>query len=209
MKKKLKYNIVCFIMCLSVSGIVVACGSITKTPKITKTDQIKENLSKDERDPIIVDPIVVEPELMKASNTTLAFAGDTMLMKAALANYEGNGIDGILDPKYQELFQTADIGMLNEEFPFSNRGTPMADKEYTFRINPEYVDWYSKMGIDIVSLANNHALDFGKDALMDTFSTLDQAEIKYVGAGSTKERAKETQFIEKNEIGRASCRERV
>jgi poly-gamma-glutamate capsule biosynthesis protein CapA/YwtB (metallophosphatase superfamily) len=46
------------------------------------------------------------------------------------------------------------------------------------------------MGTDIVSLANNHALDFGQDALIDTFSTLDTAGIDYVGAGENLTRAK-------------------
>jgi poly-gamma-glutamate synthesis protein (capsule biosynthesis protein) len=52
------------------------------------------------------------------------------------------------------------------------------------------------MGVDVASLANNHALDYGQDALLDTFSTLDNAGIPYVGAGETKERAEEAVFVE-------------
>jgi poly-gamma-glutamate synthesis protein (capsule biosynthesis protein) len=52
------------------------------------------------------------------------------------------------------------------------------------------------MGVDVASLANNHALDYGQDALLDTFSTLDNAGIPYVGAGETKERAEEAIFVE-------------
>lgn len=52
--------------------------------------------------------------------------------------------------------------------------------------------------MDIVSLANNHTLDYGRDALSDTFTTLDGAGILYAGAGETKERAYELQVIEKN-----------
>ena len=59
--------------------------------------------------------------------------------------------------------------------PFSRRGTAAADKQFTFRLPPEHVSMFQELGIDIVTLANNHALDFGTDALLDTCSTLDDA----------------------------------
>jgi poly-gamma-glutamate capsule biosynthesis protein CapA/YwtB (metallophosphatase superfamily) len=88
--------------------------------------------------------------------------------------------------------------MVNNEFPFSNRGEPMENKQFTFCSDPKYVKALNEMGVDIVSLANNHTLDYGRDALSDTFQTLDQADILYAGAGDTKERAYELQVIEKN-----------
>ena len=101
-------------------------------------------------------------------------------------------------PELLEELQAADILMVNNEFPFSDRGTPMADKQFTFRCSPGYVKALNEMGVDIVSLANNHTLDYGRDALSDTFTTLDGAGILYAGAGETKERAYELQIIEKN-----------
>ena len=73
----------------------------------------------------------------------------------------------------------------------------MEDKEYTYRCNPSYVTILKELGVDIVSLANNHTLDFGKEALSDTFTTLDGAGILYAGAGESKERAEQVQVIEK------------
>ena len=102
-----------------------------------------------------------------------------------------------MDALLQEL-QDADIFMVNNEFPFSNRGEPMEDKQFTFCCDPKYVKALNEMGVDIVSLANNHTLDYGRDALSDTFTTLDGAGILYAGAGETKERAYELQIIEKN-----------
>jgi len=195
--KMKKRKIKIFILCLCTFGLVVGCGVNTKRLKEKKADSSSEKTPVVEK-PIVKEPADEEPAVEEPVDTTLAFAGDTLLVKEVLANYESKGTDGIIDPAYQQLFQTADIAMLNEEFPFSNQGTAMANKQYTFRINPEYVNWYTGMGIDLVSLANNHALDYGKDALNDTFSTLDQAGIKYVGAGSSKERAKEIQILEKN-----------
>ncbi|MBR5126888.1 MAG: CapA family protein, partial [Roseburia sp.] len=94
--------------------------------------------------------------------------------------------------------QNADICMVNNEFQFSNRGTPMEDKKFTFQTDPKNVQILLDMGVDIVSLANNHSIDFGTEALEDTFATLDGAGILYAGAGDTKERAEQLQIIEVN-----------
>ena len=74
--------------------------------------------------------------------------------------------------------------MVNNEFPFSDRGTPMADKQFTFRCSPGYVKALNEMGVDVVSLASNH-LDYGREALSDTFAALDGAGILYGGAGDS------------------------
>ena len=84
----------------------------------------------------------------------------------------------------------ADIFMLNNEFAYSTRGNRIIEKSYTFRAHPNRIDILKEMGVDIVSLANNHALDYGQDALLDTFTTLEEAGIDYVGAGHNMDRAK-------------------
>ena len=99
-------------------------------------------------------------------------------------------------PELLEELRAADILMVNNEFPFSDRGTPMADKQFTFRCSPGYVKALNEMGVDVVSLANNHTLDYGRDALSDTFAALDGAGILYGGAGDSAERAKQVQVIE-------------
>ncbi len=95
----------------------------------------------------------------------------------------GNGISGCLDSSLLERLRSADIFMLNNEFPYSTRGAALADKKFTFRADPSTVSFLNDMGVDIVSLANNHAYDYGEEALIDTFETLDNAGIPYVGAG--------------------------
>lgn len=124
----------------------------------------------------------------------LAFAGDINLDEDSrpVARYDsqGQGILGCISPELIEEMTAADIMMLNNEFAYSLRGTEEQDKSYTFRAAPKRVDILKEMGVDIVSLANNHALDFGREALMDTFSTLEEADIDYVGAGHNLDRAK-------------------
>lgn len=124
----------------------------------------------------------------------LGFAGDVNLDEDSYPvkkyDSEGKGILGGLSRDLVEEMNNADIMMLNNEFAYSTRGVEEEDKSYTFRANPDRVGILGEMGVDIVSLANNHALDFGQDALIDTFSTLDTAGIDYVGAGENMARAK-------------------
>lgn len=125
----------------------------------------------------------------------MGFAGDINFND----NYQNmqylkNSKRGLKDCISEELLnkmKSADVMMLNNEFAFSERGTPAEGKEYTFRSRPENVSLLKEMGVDIVSLANNHALDYGRDALKDTFTVLDDAGIAYVGAGADAERAAE------------------
>lgn len=125
---------------------------------------------------------------------TLLFAGDVNLDEDSkpVKRYdrEQKGIAGGLSPDLIREMKAADILMINNEFAFSSRGAEAKNKSYTFRANPKRVEILKEMGVDIVSLANNHALDFGTDALIDTFATLEDAGIDYVGAGETLDRAK-------------------
>ena len=122
---------------------------------------------------------------------TLLFAGDVLLSDHVLNAYDkAGGIQGVLDEGIRKQIRGADIFMVNQEFPFSSRGAAVADKQYTFRLSPSRVNLLKEMGIDVVTLANNHILDFGTDPLIDSGTTLDVAGIDYVGAGENLERAK-------------------
>ena len=75
----------------------------------------------------------------------------------------------------------------NSEFTVSNRGTKMAGKQYTFRAKPERLTIYDEMGVDLVTLANNHVYDFGRDAFLDMLDSFDKYEIPRIGAGKNIE----------------------
>lgn len=138
---------------------------------------------------------------VQQSEVSLLFAGDVLLSNHVLQAYQkAGGISGVLDEGYRLEIGQADFFMVNEEFPFSNRGVAAADKEYTFRLAPEWVSVLQEMRIDGVTLANNHALDFGQEALLDTCEVLDQAGILHTGAGANLAAAKEPVIIEKDGI---------
>ena len=171
--------------------------SSTEEPvQIPEAEESEETEAADGQNRIQNDTEQEEADI--ADDTTLIFAGDVLFANAFKSNYDAGGIEKVIEPQLLQELQDADIFMVNNEFPFSNRGEPMEDKQFTFCCDPKYVKALNEMGVDIVSLANNHTLDYGRDALSDTFTTLDGAGILYAGAGETKERAYELQVIEKN-----------
>ena len=87
---------------------------------------------------------------------SMFFTGDILLKNAVVADYETEGLNSIISEYLESEMNEADLTMVNEEFPFSTRGTQAPDKQFTFRINPSYVSVFQDMGVDVVSLANNH-----------------------------------------------------
>lgn len=146
--------------------------------------------------------LLASEEIMKEHNiymkecadsefASLSFAGDVSFADDYLPsqNYTSKGIDGAFNEPLQETMKAADIFMLNNEFCYSTRGTPVP-KGYNFRADPSRVNRLHEMGVDIVSIANNHAYDFGAEAFLDTMTTLNDAGIPYVGGGANLDDAK-------------------
>ena len=117
------------------------------------------------------------------SAVTLSFGGDVHFSELVLNNYDKSGISSLVDDTLLSHMTNADLFMLNHEFVFSNRGEAMEDKTYTLRNDPEYVKILQELGTDLVTIANNHVLDFGREAFLDTLDTLEDAQIPYVGGG--------------------------
>ncbi|MCL6602740.1 MAG: CapA family protein [Paenibacillus sp.] len=111
----------------------------------------------------------------------LVFAGDILL-----DGYVGDQIDqfGVNYPfvKVAPMLKKADMSFANLETPVSIRGNP-ADKMFAFRSEPKTLKGLVYAGIDGVSLANNHVLDYGKVAMLDTLIHLDRNKIGHTGAG--------------------------
>lgn len=79
---------------------------------------------------------------------------------------------------------TGDLAIANLEGALTERGEPWP-KGYTFRTPPRFAAGLPDAGFDLVSLANNHAMDFGVAGLQDTMAALDAADVRYAGAGRT------------------------
>ncbi len=148
--------------------------------------------------------ILADPEYMAANHiyekpnktdgiVTIGFVGDILfddeyaIMASLLSR--GKDLENAISEPLLAKMQDVDILMVNNEFPYTDRGTPTEEKTYTFRADPSTVSYLEDMGADIVSLANNHIYDFGEVGFLDTLNTLEEQGMPYVGAGRNLEEA--------------------
>jgi poly-gamma-glutamate synthesis protein (capsule biosynthesis protein) len=129
------------------------------------------------------------PEYLSAGRgrqaVRVALAGDTMLGRGVAELMRDDPGVALLAPEVIEATASADLFVLNLECCISERGERVADprKAFFFRSPPIAAQRLAEFGVDAVTLANNHALDFGPVALLDTIAHLDRAGIAHVGAG--------------------------
>lgn len=125
--------------------------------------------------------------------TVLSFTGDFNLAEdwCTTENMDAqpNGIHDCISEELLHMMQESDILLMNNEFPYSDRGQPVPGKAYTFCASSDRVKLLQTFGADIVTLANNHAYDYGEDALFDTMKLLRDEDIVYVGAGKNLDEA--------------------
>jgi poly-gamma-glutamate capsule biosynthesis protein CapA/YwtB (metallophosphatase superfamily) len=124
--------------------------------------------------------------------------GDIMLGRTVGEMIETEGIEAPF-LYTAKILKTADITLGNLECPLSNRGTP-EEKTYAFRAPLAGGESLAYAGFDLVSLANNHILDYGPLALEDTLVTLAANGVLAVGAGMNEGEAYSPVFIEINGI---------
>lgn len=126
-------------------------------------------------------------------STVLTFGGDICFADNYVVMQHlrttPNGLADCIAPQWFAEMQAADIAIMNNEFTISDRGEPMAGKLYTFRAAVDNTALYHALGVDFVTLANNHAFDFGKDAFLDTLDALQTHKIDYAGGGRNAQEA--------------------
>ena len=125
-------------------------------------------------------------------SATVALAGDTMLGRLVAERIRDDGPHSVVAPEVRAVVADADLVVLNLECCVSDRGTPWSapGKPFFFRAPPEAAETLAWLGVRCVTLANNHALDFGAEALLDTRRHLAEAGISCVGAGADLDEAR-------------------
>jgi poly-gamma-glutamate capsule biosynthesis protein CapA/YwtB (metallophosphatase superfamily) len=128
----------------------------------------------------------------------LGLAGDTMLGRKVGAAIAESGPESLVAEEVVAVAREADLLVLNLECCISERGERWPDpgKPFFFRAPPVATETLRRLGVSCVTLANNHALDFGAEALLDTFEHLRAAGIDWVGAGTDRERARSHVMLE-------------
>jgi poly-gamma-glutamate capsule biosynthesis protein CapA/YwtB (metallophosphatase superfamily) len=123
---------------------------------------------------------------------TLALAGDTMLGRGVAEVLRESDPGDMVAPEVAEVMRTADLCLVNLECCISTGGRRWPDpgKPFFFRAPPVATGLLVHLGVDAVTLANNHALDFRAEALIDTLDHLEHAGIRAVGAGRNRSEAR-------------------
>lgn len=129
--------------------------------------------------------------------STISFVGDVSLADNwfIMPYYDScGGISGILGDKMLDIMKSSDVMIANSEFTVSNRGYALPNKMYTFRAKPERLSIYDEMGVDMVTLANNHVYDYGENAFLDMLDAFDEYNTSY-WRGTQYRRGKETLLL--------------
>jgi poly-gamma-glutamate capsule biosynthesis protein CapA/YwtB (metallophosphatase superfamily) len=127
-------------------------------------------------------------------NLSIVFAGDIMLASSVGDKLDQAGGDYVLKLVKEEL-SSADLAIGNLECAVGVTGKPVKDKKYTFRARPEYLEAIKKAGFDVLSLANNHVLDYGESAFLETLANLKKYGLDYVGGGKNEQQANAPLYI--------------
>ncbi|HHV28087.1 CapA family protein [Acetivibrio mesophilus] len=133
--------------------------------------------------------------IFKDEPVKIVFVGDILLARGVGEKIETNGYEYPYD-NIKRILKDSDITIGNLECAISSRGTPALKKEsLLFRAAPENAAALKEAGFDVLNLANNHTMDFGREGLMDTVDFINSAGIKTFGAGKNRETAGKPLYI--------------
>lgn len=130
---------------------------------------------------------------LAAQTVRLSAVGDVMLAGgvAQLMQQKGSKFPFA---KMRPLFLKSDIVFANLECCVSRRGEPLA-KQFRFRADPVRLPALKAAGITLVSCANNHAWDYGREALLDTVHEARRAGLRTIGAGRNRQEAHRLEIV--------------
>jgi len=137
-------------------------------------------------------------EPSQTGTVRLMAVGDVMLAQSIGRRIVRNGP---LAPwtRVKGFFDLADLVVANLECTISTRGTKWP-KTFTFRAPPKAADSLAAAGVDVVSLANNHALDYGRVAFADTLNYLDNRGVLHAGGGLNISEARAPLIVDSNGV---------
>jgi poly-gamma-glutamate capsule biosynthesis protein CapA/YwtB (metallophosphatase superfamily) len=139
----------------------------------------------------------------QATMPRIALLGDVMLGRGVAQHLDSTPAPDLWAPELRELLLGCDSVICNLECCISTRGQPttrIPAKRFFFRAPPTAIDALGAIGVAAVGLANNHALDFEQEALLDTLDLLRGAGIEACGAGADLEAARSTKSITAGEL---------
>ena len=137
-------------------------------------------------------------DVLLNADVTVSLVGDIMLGGTAEEILQREGYDYAFAETRHLLTRSA-ITFGNLEGPLATWGLVDPDKTWSYKSAPaESASALSRAGFDIVSLANNHALDYGIAGMVQTMQALDKKNIIHVGGGMNIDEARQPRIIDKN-----------
>ncbi len=126
----------------------------------------------------------------------IAATGDINLDRALGAIIAGGRLDFPFE-QVAPILQAADLAVGNFESALGDMGEP-ANKSYAFRSPPVAAESLARAGFDVITLANNHALDYGPEALLQGLNLLQAQQLATIGAGPDAASARAPAILESN-----------
>ncbi len=169
-------------------------NEIIKEGKVEEKNKI-ENLDSDQKYLLKVynNKTKIEQEITTDKEVIIRFGGDVM-MTSYFKNYiDKYGVDYPWSDT-NKLIKEATYSIFNLETSVSNKGSSTKPEGYGFESDPSTLKGLVNASIDMVNLANNHVLDYGNEAFIDTLDHLKQNNIEYIGAGRNKEEASKINY---------------
>jgi len=141
---------------------------------------------------------------------SILIGADLVATPSNRALFVGAELDTLLGEELCQVLRSADFRMFNLEAPLTDEKTPIAKCGPNLAVAEDAAPGYAAMGIDLVTLGNNHIMDHGVPGLRRTQSILGQLGIGYVGVGDTPEEAKAPFFFTHHgkTVGVYACAER-
>ncbi len=189
-KKKLIFIISVLIISLFVFGLIKIVMAPANGIKTIFSNQ-ELNLSIPNNSPTLNNlPKVQDQEI------TILFAGDIMLSRTVNAKMEKYNDYNWPFLKVHETLNKADLVVANLESPFlKNSSYQVLTGSFSFKANPLAIVGLKLANIGLLSLANNHTINQGRQGIIDTQEILKENKIKFVGAGLNEEEARKPEII--------------
>ncbi|MFZ5634306.1 MAG: CapA family protein [Bacillota bacterium] len=192
MKKFLFIKLLAVMTCFVSGGLLTGLAMADMDMKIFKTEETyAQEINKD--------GITTNQGLPgeKQERIIISLVGDVLLaagvgeaVAAYGPDYPWRDVAGVL--------RESDLAVANLECSISNRGDPEKDKQFTFRASPRVLKGIVNAGVDVLTLANNHVLDFGQAAMLDTINFIRENKIAFTGAGLNESEAATPVMLHKN-----------
>ena len=123
-----------------------------------------------------------------ADTLNVTFTGDILLDRGVRRVINQHGVDHLFSDGIDSIFRSAQVVVGNLECPATKIEAPVF-KQFIFRAEPEWLDALKRHGVTHLNLANNHAIDQGREGLIDTYQNILAAGMVPLGAGENMQQA--------------------